>query len=190
MEKKLDRRKKYTRMVLKNSLMELLNEKPISSITIKELCSQADINRSTFYSHFTDQYDLLNHIEEEIIEELDQSLLQYNYQNKKEMFAMAKYLLDYVVNRSEHFRILFSEHGNKGFQHRVMEAAQSHIMSSLTHDHIISNKTRSKYISLYVISGSINVIERWLEDGMKESTEEMTKIITEVSNNGMLHANL
>lgn len=47
----MDRRKKYTRMVLKESLMELLKNKPISNITIKEICEEADINRSTFYSH-------------------------------------------------------------------------------------------------------------------------------------------
>lgn len=190
MEKKMDRRKKYTRMVLKNSLMELLNEKPISSITIKEICSLADINRSTFYSHYTDQFDLLTHIEDEIIQELNQALEQYDYKKEKEMYAMAKYLLEYVVSRSGHLRILFNEHGNKGFQHRVIEAAQEHIMNSLLQDQVISSKIRSRYISLYVISGSINIIERWLQDGMKESTEEMTKIITEIGNNGLLHASL
>lgn len=190
MEEKLDRRKKYTRMVLKESLMELLNDKPISSITIKELCNLADINRSTFYSHYTDQYDLLNKIEDEIIQELNQTLSQYDYKKKKESFAMAKYLLDYVVSRSEHFRILFSDHGNKGFQHRVMEAAQSHIMSNLLQGRVLTDETSSKYITLFVISGSIHVIENWLSSGMKESTEEMTKIITEISNNGLLHCSL
>ncbi|WP_338121478.1 hypothetical protein [Halalkalibacterium halodurans] len=51
MSVKLDRRKKYTRMVLKESLMKLMQEKPLSNITIKEICDLADINRSTFYSH-------------------------------------------------------------------------------------------------------------------------------------------
>lgn len=43
---KLDRRKKYTQMVLKDSLMKHLKEKQISTITVKEICELADINRS------------------------------------------------------------------------------------------------------------------------------------------------
>lgn len=190
MEKKIDRRKKYTRMVLKESLMKLLHYKPIASITIKEICELADINRSTFYSHYSDQYDLLYKIEDEIIQELNQTLLQYDYKKKKEMFAMTKYLLDYVFSRSEHFRILFSDNGNKGFQHRVMEAAQTHIMTNLEENQVLTATPSSKYITLFVISGSIHVIEKWLSNGMMESTEEMTKIITEISNNGMLHCSL
>ncbi|MCM3398676.1 MULTISPECIES: TetR/AcrR family transcriptional regulator [Oceanobacillus] len=187
MEGKLDRRKKYTRMVLKESLLELLNDKPISSITIKELCALADINRSTFYSHYTDQYDLLNKIEDEIIQELDQTLLQYDYKKEKEMLAMTKYLLDYVVSRSEHLRILFGDHGSKGFQHRVMESAQAHIRSNLEQGSQQIGENHLNYITLFVISGSIHIIEKWLSSGMQESAEEMTKIITEISNHGMLH---
>ena len=68
--KKIDRRKKYTRMVLKESLLEILKSKPITSITVKEICERADINRSTFYSHFNDQFDLLFQIEEELIDDM------------------------------------------------------------------------------------------------------------------------
>lgn len=187
MEKKMDRRKKYTLMVLKESLMELLKDKAISSITIKELCERADINRSTFYNHYTDQFDLLNKIEAEIIQELHQTLYQYDYNEEKEMYDMTKHLLDYVASQGEHFRILFSDHGNKGFQHQVIEIAQSLILRNLLQSDLLNDEKSSNYITLFIISGSIHVIENWLNNGMPESTEEMTKIIIEISNNGLLH---
>jgi AcrR family transcriptional regulator len=62
---KLDRRVKYTKKVLKESLVEILEKKNIDKITIKEICEKADINRSTFYTHYYDQYDLLHQIENE-----------------------------------------------------------------------------------------------------------------------------
>jgi AcrR family transcriptional regulator len=68
--KKDDRRVKYTKMVLRDSLMKLLAEKDISRITIKEICENADINRATFYAHYTDQYDLLDKIENELFDNL------------------------------------------------------------------------------------------------------------------------
>jgi len=64
---KQTRKTKYTQTVLKNSLIELMKEKSISQITIKELCEKADINRSTFYTHFADQYQLLKSIEDETL---------------------------------------------------------------------------------------------------------------------------
>src|SRR5690625_5948868 len=62
--KKLDRRKRYTRMVLRDNLMLLLKKKQLSSITVKELCEKADINRSTFYDHFKDVFHLMDRSEE------------------------------------------------------------------------------------------------------------------------------
>ena len=56
---KEDRRVKYTKMVLKESLIDLLSKKDISCITIKQICEEADINRATFYTHYSDQFDLL-----------------------------------------------------------------------------------------------------------------------------------
>ncbi|MED1606852.1 TetR/AcrR family transcriptional regulator [Cytobacillus kochii] len=188
MNKKLDRRKQYTRMVLKESLMELLREKIISSITIKELCQKADINRSTFYSHYRDQFDLLQHIEDEILLELQVTLRQYNHNETNETFAMTKYLLDYVYKRSSDFLVLFSDHGNKAFQTRVIDTAQSIIINSLKEDPQVINLDKSKYMIYFVISGCIYVIEKWLMNGMKESPEEMTTIITEISNRVIVHS--
>ena len=49
---------KYTKMFLKNAILELLKEKPLNKITIQELCDKAEVNRSTFYAHYLDIYDL------------------------------------------------------------------------------------------------------------------------------------
>ena len=54
-------------------------EKPISRITIKELCEDADINRATFYAHYNDQYDLLKKIEEDLIGEINSYLNRFTF---------------------------------------------------------------------------------------------------------------
>ncbi|RNM29142.1 hypothetical protein EDX97_10955 [Absicoccus porci] len=69
MTKKLDRRTAYTRMVIKESLYKLLEKKHLSEITVKELCAQADINRTTFYRNYMDIYDLYEQLEEELTEQ-------------------------------------------------------------------------------------------------------------------------
>ena len=47
---KLDARKRYTQMILKQSFLKLLKEKPVNKITVKELCELSQINRATFYT--------------------------------------------------------------------------------------------------------------------------------------------
>ena len=63
--KKNDARVRYTQKVLKDSLLQLLEKKPINKITVKEVCELAELNRATFYAHYTDCLDLLESIENE-----------------------------------------------------------------------------------------------------------------------------
>jgi len=69
MDKSSENRKiQYTKMVIKESLFTLLQEKPLKHITVKSLCELADINRGTFYAHYADIYDLVHQLEEELSE--------------------------------------------------------------------------------------------------------------------------
>jgi len=71
---KEDRRVRYTKMVLRESLLALMKQKAISKITPTELCRHADVNRNTFYAHYSSPYDLLIQIESELYEEIRQSI--------------------------------------------------------------------------------------------------------------------
>ena len=53
-ETKNNRRVRFTRSALREALIDLILEKPLVSITVKDICARADINRSTFYLHFKD----------------------------------------------------------------------------------------------------------------------------------------
>lgn len=55
-----------TDLLLKQTMWDLLNEQEFSSITVHKICSRAHVNRSTFYAHFEDVFDLLNHIDDSI----------------------------------------------------------------------------------------------------------------------------
>ena len=62
-EKKQDARVRYTKMMIRNSLLELLRTKPIAKITVTEICEMAGINRATFYAHYSGPSDLLHALE-------------------------------------------------------------------------------------------------------------------------------
>ena len=71
--KKIDARVRYTQKVLKESFLKLLEEKPVNKITVKEVCELAELNRATFYAHYTDCFALLESIEDEMLEGFEES---------------------------------------------------------------------------------------------------------------------
>ena len=67
-EETQDRRIKRTKMLLQNALVDLMLEKAVGKISVKELTQKADVNRSTFYLHYLDIYDMLEQMENEFVE--------------------------------------------------------------------------------------------------------------------------
>lgn len=184
MNEKLDRRRKYTRMVLKESLLTKLKDKPIASLTVKAICEGADINRSTFYSHFTDPYDLLQQVEEEIVADLVQTLTSYNYSQEAEALQMTEKLLEYVADNRDTFHTLLSPNGAPGFQKRIMNIAKELALTNL----IAKNnwdEGLSNYAGLFAVSGSIHVLRAWLEAGMDRTPKEMAELIIQLTQKGL-----
>ena len=77
----VNRKVKYTKAVIKESLFELLETKPLQQVTVKKLCELADINRGTFYTHYSDIFDLVEHLEAELAEKSKQMLDFSDLQN-------------------------------------------------------------------------------------------------------------
>lgn len=66
---KEDRRTRYTRQVIKEAFLKLLEEKEYPKITVTEICRLAEINRGTFYLHYYDTADVLDDLLSEILKE-------------------------------------------------------------------------------------------------------------------------
>ena len=64
----VNRRVQFTKTALRDAMIELICEKPLTSITVKDVCARADINRSTFYLHYKDVDSLLVAVEDYAIE--------------------------------------------------------------------------------------------------------------------------
>lgn len=71
---KIDRRVRYTKMAIRDSFIALLEQKPIEKISVTEICKGADINRGTFYSHYSDPFELRNALANELVEAIEQRM--------------------------------------------------------------------------------------------------------------------
>ena len=79
----MDRRIRKTQESLQLAMATLLQKKPLSSITVKELCAKADINKSTFYLHYHDIYDCASRMYNSIISKMTGLLEQYNTEEQR-----------------------------------------------------------------------------------------------------------
>lgn len=181
---KIDRRKRYTQMVLKDSFIYLLKQKQISKITVKEVCELADINRSTFYAHYTDLYDLLEQIEEDIIREMIHFLSIYQNEPAGNSIQITERLIEYLAENKEECEALLSENSHSSFEKKVRKVAHQFLMTHwlkvpISDDNIVD------YISAFIISGSIQIVKVWLQNGMDKSPQEIAHLITKLVNEGI-----
>lgn len=185
-EKKTDRRIKYTKMVIKDSFIKFLRQKPISKITVKEICDDADINRATFYAHYLDPYDLLQQIENEIIDDINQYLNVYDFQKSESvMLEVIEKILEYIGDNAELFDLLLNLNGDIKFQQEIIN-----IIGSQHFPATKAKKTASPEDAIYTFhflaSGAVGVIQLWLKDGRKKTSRQMAELILSVATNGQL----
>ena len=180
-----DRRVRYTKMVLKDSFIKLLEKKDISRITIKELCEDADINRATFYAHYSDQYDLMERIQDELLDNIADYLAAYT---KNELPSVpvdtVEHIFEYIKENARLCKLLLSERGDLNFQKRVLMLAYEKNINDLIKNGVTSRED-AEYIYAFTLTGCVGVIQKWLNDNMLKSPRYMAETITELTNVGV-----
>lgn len=177
MRKKTDQRVVLTQMLLKNALVDLMQEHHISKISVRAICDVADINRSTFYVHFKDQYDLLQKVQHEVIENLTIYLAKQEFNNNKPLSVQTlARILDYFKENEELFKALLSENGDFGFQKDLLEFAQ--VISA--QQNLAFNEKTQEYIKTFSLTGIISILQMWLQDGLEEPSTQMAEFIIQL----------
>ena len=176
-EMKESRKTRYTKTVLKDSLIELMKEKPISKITIKELCENADVNRTTFYAHYEDQYQLLKSIEDETFSRAREAIAGFTGKtDKSDTIRYLEQIFEYVVENGSHIQVLMSERGGIDFQRNLLsiiyEQCDIQFISGISKD-----PEKSELYFVFLVNGSVGLIQHWLKTGLKETPHEMSEII-------------
>lgn len=176
-DSKVDRRVKYTKTMLKDAIVTLMQHQHVSSISVKSLCDLADVNRSTFYTHYTDQYDLLHQIEEEVMNNLRLHLEKQDYTNNPPVSAQVmSRILEYAKENAALFMVLLSENCDFAIQKDILELAQ--IVTPQYNTELDARTT--EYIQAYAVTGCISIFHKWLKDGMIESVPMITDLVLQL----------
>ena len=179
----IDRRVKYTKMVLRENLLELMKTKPVSKISSSELCRQADINRNTFYAHYSSPEDLLSSIEQELYneikKEIDQSL------TFDSISSMIFEICQSIQKNVALCQILFSECGDPLFLRRIMDIARDKSIGEWRKALTAASQTDMERLYTYFANGSIAIIQTWVQEGATEDPKHIASFIEKVSGKGL-----
>ena len=116
----MDRRIKYTKKIIKETFLNLLEEKELNKITVSEICRISDINRATFYRYYLDVFDLFDKIQDEFVECLKESIKTNS--DKSSVSTYTKGLLETLVKEKKLTKIIFSINNNTGsFLNEILE---------------------------------------------------------------------
>lgn len=172
-KKKMDRRVKYTIKVLEDALIERLQTDHISKISVKSLCEAADINRSTFYTHFLDQYDLLDYITTSALERIQIYLQDIDLGEGHLSTNALEQILTYVAQNAHVFRALLSDNCDRDIQRRVMKMT---VILDAGDYQKLGERTQ-EYVMLFQLNGCLATLYKWLEDGTPEAPAEMSRLL-------------
>lgn len=179
---RMDRRVKYTKMMLKNSVIELLGEKPIEKITVKEICERADVNRGTFYSHYSDQYDLYNSIIDELLNGIFERLGDFLKAGHQSMLKSVTLVYEYIKENSKLAEILLEGRIKYGIDARINDIVESIYLRDIKKS-VDDQKIDAVYS--FIASANLGIIKYWLNSGMKMSVQEMAALSIRLSYNGI-----
>ncbi len=181
-QEKEDRRVKYTKMVLRQSLLELLREQPIAKLTVTDLCARADINRNTFYTHYESPLDLLRQIEDELYDEIMRSLERSLFSRTINNFLLE--ICQSIQANGDLCGIIISEHGDKEFLKRLLYVAHDWSITEWGTHASAPDRDQMEFLYTFAANGSIAVIEAWIRDGMRKSPQEIATFLEKVTRSG------
>jgi predicted DNA-binding protein YlxM (UPF0122 family) len=166
-EDAMDRRTAYTRMVLKDALLEMLVDHHLEDITVKELCERADVNRSTFYRNFSDVYDLFEQTERELTEKAFSTGDMRN-----DRFA----LLDVIYQNQAFYREFFRAHMRSPFVEETIRSFGEKMREELKARGSYDEETFGVFYR-YNVHGVVGVIGDWLDGGCKKTPQELGELL-------------
>ena len=177
----MDRRTKYTKKLIKDTLIDLLlEEKDITKVTVSEICSIADINRATFYRYYLDIFDLLDKMEEDFVNELKDSYADYTFENNS-LYDYVLALLKICVNNKNLIKVLFSTKNNIYFLNDILMDAYVRCKEKWEHDLPDISVETEEFATAFIFNGTLGIVNYWIQNDFDHDIEEIAKIITELS---------
>ncbi len=169
--KKDSARVRMTKQMMRQAFTQLLLEKPIQNITVRELCEKAQVNRGTFYLHYKDIYDLMASIEEQMTQELGSVLAEMDA-SPKNIHGLAytyQKIFEFLKQNSDMCIILLGENSDYAFMNRLINIGKEYSLKQYMECYPMADKKQTEYFYNFISSGCIGLLRQWAANDFKDS---------------------
>lgn len=172
---KENQRVMLTKRMLKESMLQLLHRRNIRDISIRELCDEAGINRSTFYKYYGSQYDLLAEMEYELLDHIQNNISADMSVDDKGVQQLAL-LLTYLESNLDLARLLINNNIDPEFPQKLIELPR---IQELLKERM-SGQFKEKdyeYVSTFMIQGAYHMVRLWINKEVREPSTELASLL-------------
>lgn len=174
-----DRRIRMTKKLLADSLIELMKEKSLHEISIKKICENADVNRTTFYRYYDSQYDLYNEILDDMCSEIKARIHPLGEENS--LLRSLTDVLTYAEENREIIMVILSRNGSLVIGEMFTQNVSSRIDDE-------NQSELSMYCTQFISAGLANMIWTWLGKEKRRSAKEVAMTINALLMHGVSKA--
>ena len=174
-----------TKKKIQEGLLTLLQKKPINQITVKELTELVDVNRGTFYFHYTDVYDLLYKTEDRFFNDFSTVLNGNELKSSDEMYPYLVEIFSFLEKNSNMCRIFFSDNCDMKFFNDIKALVNERCFTFSRSNTEKNNDQKNALYNAFVVSGCVGIMKRWLEDDFAETPEEISQIVLDIITSGV-----
>ena len=170
----------HTKERIRNSLIQMLGNVTIEKITIKELCMTAGINRTTFYKYYGSQYDVLNEIASIYISKTTALVMENLAENRKIADDLVN-ALQFIKDNADFFILFLGKDNLNPISDisSLLPDFNKFVLASMRNSSI--TEYEKKYLSSFVLHGSVKMISDWISDGCSLSCQKMCSLILNAS---------
>ena len=175
-----DLRTTRTYLLLKNALLELLSKESFDSIKVNDICNLAMRPRTTFYSHFSDKYELLDYCINDIEAELTKNFEPGNYSTAKEFYSdLINHLLKYLGENKQFFKNMLNNNYSAGIITVFHNSAIKYITDLIEKENQAGKKfdVPPKIMAEFYSGAVTAIIMWWLKTNSKISEQDLCNYI-------------
>ena len=177
-DKKSDRRTLKTKRAIFEALAELMCEKELRQITIRELSDKAEIHRVTVYKHFVDIYDVYEQLEKYILSEFGSLIVGFG---DKPMMEVYSEMFDYIKEHPKYFRMIFSPHNSNTLYIKVLNLIMG--FQRLVWAESLGVDMRNEKVDnaiRYHCNGSFAVVGNWVTNDFDQPQSVIIQTLSEL----------
>ena len=166
-----------------NSYLDLLKDKNINQITIKEITDHAGYNRGTFYIYYRDVYDLHDKIKKDVLTKIENTMTKTLKNEKNIHFeTIFKTITELFIQNEKTLTILIIKDSSLAAD---IKAKFKPILKNVFNKDIKNKKI--DYVIEYHLSSLFGIITLWLAKKKEISIDELFNLIKNIVSKGVLN---